>query len=84
MQNTLENLSGLERRLTMAVPVAEIDKQVDERLKKIARTVRMAGFRPGKVPMKVVAQQYGPGHFGQDGPVSMTVVIDHGDDPVAA
>jgi len=60
MQNTIENLSGLERRLTMAVPVAEIDKRVDERLKKIARTVRMAGFRPGKVPLKVVAQQYGP------------------------
>jgi trigger factor len=60
MQNTIENLSGLERRLTMAVPVAEIDKQVDERLKKIARTVRMAGFRPGKVPLKVVAKQYGP------------------------
>ncbi|MCG6876112.1 MAG: trigger factor [Betaproteobacteria bacterium] len=60
MQNTIENLSALERRLTMAVPVAEIDKRVDERLKKIARTVRMAGFRPGKVPLKVVAQQYGP------------------------
>lgn len=60
MDNTIENLSGLERRLTMAVPVAEIDKRVDERLKKIARTVRMAGFRPGKVPLKVVAQQYGP------------------------
>ncbi len=60
MQNTIENLSGLERRLTMVVPVAEIDRQVDERLKKIARTVRMAGFRPGKVPLKVVAKQYGP------------------------
>jgi trigger factor len=60
MQSTIENLSGLERRLTMALPVAEIDKKVDERLKKIARTVRMAGFRPGKVPLKVVAQQYGP------------------------
>jgi trigger factor len=60
MQSTIENLSGLERRLTMAVPVAEIDKQVDERLKQIARSVRMAGFRPGKVPLKVVAKQYGP------------------------
>jgi trigger factor len=60
MQTTIENLSALERRLTMAVPAAEIDKQVDERLKRIARTVKMAGFRPGKVPMKLVAQQYGP------------------------
>jgi len=44
----------------MAVPVAEIDRQVDERLKKLARNVRLPGFRPGKVPLKIVAQQYGP------------------------
>jgi trigger factor len=60
MQTTIENVSALERRLTMAVPTAEIEKQVDERLKRIARTVKMAGFRPGKVPMKLVMQQYGP------------------------
>jgi trigger factor len=65
MQTNLENhgletIGQLERRLTMAVPVADIDKQVDERLKQLARTVRMAGFRPGKVPLKIVAQQYGP------------------------
>jgi trigger factor len=57
---SLETISQLERRLTMAVPVADIDKQVDERLKQLARTVRMAGFRPGKVPLKIVARQYGP------------------------
>jgi trigger factor len=60
MQNDLETLGQLERRLTMAVPVADIEKRVDERLKQLARTVRMAGFRPGKVPLKLVAQQYGP------------------------
>jgi trigger factor len=60
MQSTLENLSPLERRLTMALPIADIDKRVDERLKQIARSVRMAGFRPGKVPLRIVAQQYGP------------------------
>ena len=60
MQSNLEALGQLERRLTMAVPVADIEKQVDERLKQLARTVRMAGFRPGKVPLKLVAQQYGP------------------------
>ncbi len=65
MQNNLESQSPetvnpLERRLTMAVPVADIDKQVDQRLKQLARTVRMAGFRPGKVPLRIVAQQYGP------------------------
>jgi len=60
MQSTLENLSALERRLTMSLPLADIDKRVDERLKQIARSVRMAGFRPGKVPLRIVAQQYGP------------------------
>ena len=60
MQTSLENLGQLERRLNMAVPVGEIDKQVDERLKKLSRTLRMAGFRPGKVPLKLVTQQYGP------------------------
>jgi trigger factor len=60
METTIENLGELERRLTMAMPVAEIDRQVDERLKKLARDVRMPGFRPGKVPLRLVTQQYGP------------------------
>ena len=60
MQTSLENLGSLERRLNMAVPLEEIEKQVDERLKKLSRTLRMAGFRPGKVPLKLVARQYGP------------------------
>jgi len=60
MQTTIESLGQLERRLTMAVPSAEIEQQVDERLKRLARTMKMHGFRPGKVPMRIVAQQYGP------------------------
>ena len=60
MANTLETLGQLERRLVMAVPVADIDRQVGERLKRLARTIRMAGFRPGKVPLKLVEQTYGP------------------------
>ena len=59
MQISLENLGSLERRLNMAVPVEEIEKLVGGRLKKLSRTMRMAGFRPGKVPLKLVAQQYG-------------------------
>jgi trigger factor len=59
METTIENLGQLERRLTMAVPLAEIERQVDERLKKLARDVRMHGFRPGKVPLRLVSQQYG-------------------------
>jgi trigger factor len=60
MQTNLETLSSLERRLTMAVPSEQIDKEVDERLKRLSRTVRMSGFRPGKVPLKIISQQYGP------------------------
>ncbi len=60
MPNTIETLGQLERRLVMAVPVADIDRQVGERLKRLARTIRMAGFRPGKVPLKLVEQTYGP------------------------
>src|SRR5687768_5755607 len=60
MQANLENLGTLERRLSVAVPMAEIDHEIDTRLKRLSRTVKMHGFRPGKVPMKVVAQQYGP------------------------
>ncbi len=56
----VETLGSLERRVSMTLPIAEIDRQVDERLKKIARSVRMPGFRPGKVPLKLVAQTYGP------------------------
>jgi len=56
----VENLGTLERRVSMSVPVKDIDRQVDERLKKIARDARMPGFRPGKVPLKLIAQTYGP------------------------
>lgn len=49
----------LERQFDVTVPLAEIDKEVEQRLRKLSRTVKMAGFRPGKVPFKIVAQQYG-------------------------
>lgn len=58
-QITLENLGTLERRLNMAVPLAEIEGEVQKRLQKIARSAKMPGFRPGKVPLKLVTQQYG-------------------------
>jgi trigger factor len=60
MAVNVEQLGTLERRVSMSVPVQDVDRQVDDRLKKLARNVKMAGFRPGKVPMKMVAQQYGP------------------------
>lgn len=60
MQANIETLSPLERRLNLAVPAEQIDKEVEQRLRKLTRSVRMAGFRPGKVPLKIVARQYGP------------------------
>lgn len=60
MQTNQQTANPLERRIDMAVTLADIDKDVETRLKKLARTVKMAGFRPGKVPFRLVAQQYGP------------------------
>ena len=60
MAANVETLGALERRLQMSVPVDGIEREIDERLKKMARNVKMPGFRPGKVPMKLIAQTYGP------------------------
>ena len=59
MQANLETLGKLERRLSVTLPVAEIAGEVESRLKRLSRTVKMDGFRPGKVPLKVVVQYYG-------------------------
>jgi len=58
MAATLENISQLERRINITLPAQDIDSEVQTRLKRLARDVKMHGFRPGKVPLKVVAQQY--------------------------
>ena len=60
--STQENAatSSPERRIDLTVVMADIDADVNARLKKLARTVKMAGFRPGKVPFKMVEQNYGP------------------------
>jgi trigger factor len=60
MQTTIETLGKLERRLVMEVPHDQIEREVEDRLKQMARTVRLHGFRPGKVPMKIVTKQFGP------------------------
>lgn len=59
MPAQVETTGQLERRIRIVIPRAQIDSEVANRLKKIARTVKLHGFRPGKVPMKLVAQQYG-------------------------
>ena len=51
--------SSLERRIDLAVALADLDKDVDQRLKRMGKTVKLAGFRPGKVPFSVVKQHYG-------------------------
>ena len=51
--------SALERRIDITLSLADIEKEVDARLKRMARTVKMPGFRPGKVPLKIVAQTHG-------------------------
>ena len=59
MQQTIQSLSALERRVDLTVPAAAIEQEVKTRLAKLARGMKMPGFRPGKVPMKMVAQTYG-------------------------
>jgi trigger factor len=60
MQQAVQSTaSPLERNITVAVPVAQIEAEIATRLKKLARTVRMQGFRPGHVPLKMVERQYG-------------------------
>src|SRR6202012_2995297 len=59
MAVNVETLDKLERRISLSLPAAEIIKEVEARLKKLSRTVKADGFRPGKVPMSVVAQRYG-------------------------
>jgi trigger factor len=59
MTVNVETLEKLERKITLTLPVGTIQNEVDSRLKRLARTVKMDGFRPGKVPMNVVAQRYG-------------------------
>ncbi|MCQ3830542.1 trigger factor [Microbulbifer elongatus] len=61
MQVSIETTSGLERRLTVNLPAEVVDKEVDKRLQQAAKTVRINGFRKGKVPMKVVRQRFGAG-----------------------
>ncbi len=59
MQTSLETLGQLERRLNLAVSMEQVESEVEKRLARLARDVKIPGFRPGKVPIKMVAQQYG-------------------------
>ena len=65
MQVSLTATGGLERRLEVAIPAAEIDGEVAQRLTRISRTARLKGFRPGKAPIAVIRQQYGEQVHGE-------------------
>ena len=59
MQVSVENLSKLERKLTVSVPSERLDASIKSRLRELGQSVRLKGFRPGKVPAKVIEQRYG-------------------------
>lgn len=60
MQPVVEKLSGLERRVDLTVSVADIEKEVQAQLKRVARTAKIHGFRPGKAPLSVIERSHGP------------------------
>ncbi len=59
MQVSVESVGNLERRMTLRVPTDSVESQIGGRLREIARTAKIKGFRPGKVPTKVIEQRYG-------------------------
>ena len=61
MRVSVETTSGLERKLTVGVPADDVDSAVDKKLAEAAKNVRLPGFRPGKVPMRVMKQRFGAG-----------------------
>jgi trigger factor len=59
MESTTAQANELERRVDLAIAIADVEKEVEQRLKRTGRNVKMPGFRPGKVPFSIVKQQYG-------------------------
>jgi trigger factor len=61
MQPEVEILSGLERRVDLVVSIADVEKEVQAQLKRVARTAKVQGFRPGKAPLSLIERSHGPG-----------------------
>jgi trigger factor len=59
MQVSVENVGKLERKLTVRIPAGDYESQVKTRLAEVGRSVRLKGFRPGKIPPKVIEQRFG-------------------------
>ena len=60
MATAVETLSNLERRITVKVPVEPLQQEMSSRFQRLTRTAKVPGFRPGKAPLKMIEQQYGP------------------------
>jgi trigger factor len=65
MQITDTTAEGLKHEMTVLVPAADIEQRVTDRLSEIGRTIRLPGFRPGKVPLTVLRKRYGPSVMGE-------------------
>ncbi len=59
MGSNIENLGALERRFDITISVEQLQGEIENRLKRLAKTTKLHGFRPGKVPLKMVTQMYG-------------------------
>src|ERR1700757_32171 len=59
MQGSLEKSDGLERRIKVQVPAERVERETEDRLKTLSKRAKIDGFRPGKVPFKVVKQRFG-------------------------
>ena len=65
MQVTETKSEGLNRQFKVALPAKEIEEKISHRLQELAKTVRLPGFRPGKVPVSVLRNKYGPSVMGE-------------------
>jgi len=65
MQITETNAEGLKREFTVTVASNDIEQKMQDRLSEIGRTIRLPGFRPGKVPMQLLRKRYGPSVMGE-------------------
>ena len=59
MESNVENLGALERRFDITISLEKLQSEIGDRLKRLAKTTKLHGFRPGKVPLKIVTQMYG-------------------------
>ena len=59
MAPIIENLEGLERRFDILISSDQLQNEIEKRLKQLSKTTKLHGFRPGKIPLKMITQMYG-------------------------